>query len=179
MTEYTDSLALAKRMSNDILSEIGNSISLSVPIPIRRVAEMYVGDVEITSIPFRRKLEGISAFTRKDMERGWLIVLDASEPWRRRRFSLAHELGHIVLFPERHDPVFHNSKRRDWKEKMCNRFAGDILMPDDLVRAYYWLHHMPFVESVAEYFDVSPSVAGIQLEHLRLPFKKRFNYSYF
>jgi Zn-dependent peptidase ImmA (M78 family)/DNA-binding XRE family transcriptional regulator len=56
-----------------------------------------------------------------------VIVVNCNRPSDRRRFSLAHELGHIVLrFPD------------DWddhsREKAINRFAGAFLVPADTAR---------------------------------------------
>lgn len=179
MTEYRDLLVLAKEKANEIIREVNDSLPspMTVPVPINRVVKMYVGDVTIHSIPFHKKLAGVSAFAKKDMETGWVIVVDASESLQRRRFSVAHELGHIVLFPKM-DPVFHNPRRRSFEETICNRFAGNILMPDVSVRVYYQRHPKPFIESVAECFSVSPLVAGIQLKRLGLPFRKIGRYLY-
>ena len=171
MTGYNDLLLLTKNKASEILKEVSESMPITIPIPINRVVEMYVGDVKICSAFFRKKLEGVSAFATKDMETGWVIVTDASESRHRRRFSIAHELGHIVLFPEMY-PAFHDQRKSTQEERICNRFAGDILMPDDAVKLYYQEHPMPFVESVAEYFDVSPQAASIQLKRLGLPVRR-------
>lgn len=48
----------------------------------------------------------------------------------RRRFALAHELGHVVL---RHDPIL-PGLRNDPRERQANAFAAEFLMPEDLLR---------------------------------------------
>ncbi len=57
-----------------------------------------------------------------------VIFVNSTHPLDRRRFTLAHELGHLVLnFPE----TLSNKSI----ENLCNRFAAALLMPaDHLIR---------------------------------------------
>ncbi|HEY7341335.1 MAG TPA: XRE family transcriptional regulator [Ktedonobacterales bacterium] len=63
---------------------------------------------------------------------GWLndevpvAVMDMSAPPDRRRFSLAHELGHMLLTPKSPDSKF--------EEKMAHRFAAAFLVPAEVAR---------------------------------------------
>ncbi len=63
---------------------------------------------------------------------GWLngevplAVIDMSAPSDRRRFSLAHELGHMLLMPKKPDPKF--------EEKIAHRFAAAFLVPAEVAR---------------------------------------------
>ncbi len=60
----------------------------------------------------------------------------------RRRFTLAHEIGHHLL-TRRVSPgnrLFFfdtSSTRRTIMERACDRFAALLLMPEDLARRYY------------------------------------------
>lgn len=56
-----------------------------------------------------------------------IIVISAYQPGDRQRFTLAHELGHLVL----HQRL---SKALD-EEKACHRFASAFLLPDDTLLA--------------------------------------------
>ncbi len=57
-----------------------------------------------------------------------LIVLNKEQPADRLRFTLAHELGHIIMhrFPS---PSM---------EKEANDFASALLMPSNDIRQYFW-----------------------------------------
>ncbi len=169
---------LSKDKANTILQEMSESIPMTIPIPIERVIETYLGDVSIFFRVFSKPLSNVSAFATKDMECGWLIVVNSAESKQRRRFSLAHELAHIVLRPSNPTPVYCTQKSTGADEILCNRFAGDILMPDAAMATFYQEHPMPYLESVAEQFDVSPWVAQIQLRRLKLPFRKIMEYSF-
>lgn len=60
-----------------------------------------------------------------------LVVINADMPNDRKRFTLAHELGHIVM----HQCVdFLIHPERD-KEKEANKFASELLMPTDSLKS--------------------------------------------
>ena len=69
-----------------------------------------------------KRFEGMSA--RAGQHR--LIVVGRNWPGDRQRFTIAHELGHLVL-DDRLDPSLD-------KEKAANRFAGAFLVPQEKVR---------------------------------------------
>ncbi|MCO6427126.1 XRE family transcriptional regulator [Nitrosomonas communis] len=55
-----------------------------------------------------------------------IIVISANWPGDRQRFTLAHELGHLIL----HGRLSHELN----EEKACNRFAGSFLLPASSIR---------------------------------------------
>ncbi|MFK0074617.1 helix-turn-helix domain-containing protein [Arthrobacter woluwensis] len=54
-----------------------------------------------------------------------IIVLNSQVPTDRKRLTLAHELGHIVL---------HNGYAGDDMEQQANEFAAEFLMPEDVIK---------------------------------------------
>lgn len=75
----------------------------------------------------------------------WVYVSnDAGNPIGRQRFTAAHELGHAVLhrdtMPEQfladtHGMISDPDATLDPKEREANRFASELLMPDEICRA--------------------------------------------
>ena len=59
-----------------------------------------------------------------------MIVIKKSSWSERKRFNLAHELGHMILSP---------NPRVD-EEKAAHRFAGAFLMPADVLRSEVGAH---------------------------------------
>lgn len=57
-----------------------------------------------------------------------VIFIDKHYPADRLRFTLAHELGHLVMHSQ---PVFEDEKRQ---EDEANRFASEFLMPSNDIR---------------------------------------------
>ena len=78
--------------------------------------------------------------------RGAELMLRRADPLRRKRFTLAHELGHWVLSNTREgrfslhnsSPVVHSIHvtRQSSEEMWCNDFAARLLMPTSEIRRY-------------------------------------------
>ena len=170
----TDSWKIyAKNKVNEILDEVSGCLTLKTPIPIKAVAELYLGDVNIvTHISDELGFpSGVSAFSTKDMNNGWIIAINGRECVERQRFSLAHELAHIVLNLNLAKKVYCSIDSNSWDEDLCDQFAGDILMPENMVRTMYQTNSKPFIGDVMKAFKVSRPVAEIQLKRLGLAFK--------
>jgi len=162
----------ARNKVEEILEETKDICPLHLPIPIQEVIESYVGDVQYVAKIDYVFPEGMSALATKDMNLGWLILVDEREAPVRQRFSAAHELAHIVLFKNQASTVYcSKNSREDWQEKLCDRFAGDLLMPEKRVRDMYQFGQTPFIENIAKAFKVSRDAAEIQLKRLGLPVK--------
>jgi len=166
--------ATAKNKIAEILEEVKDSCSLKAPIPISEVIQSYLGDVHMV-VRMESSLfpEGISAFSTKDMNVGWIIAVNGRETIERQRFSAAHEFAHIVLLRNQAKKVYCSHNSTGWDENLCDQFAGDILMPEAMVREVYKSKPSPYVEDIAKMFRVSRPVAEIQLKRLRLPFSVR------
>jgi len=85
-------------------------------------------------------LAGISVDRRADWPisamaiahgRGWRIVVCSSEPRQRQRYSLAHELKHVLDDPFDEQLYGHltPSKHKTRAEALCNHFAACLMMP--------------------------------------------------
>ncbi len=61
-----------------------------------------------------------------------IVLLDGINDGARQRFTIAHELGHLVL-------SFNNNDSLD-EEKLCNRFASSLLMPKDAIINEFGIH---------------------------------------
>lgn len=73
----------------------------------------------------------VSGIAARDA-RGWVILINSSETEQRQRFTLLHELGHVIADMSADDPA-----DQPWKqqERDCNYFAACVLMPEAWVRA--------------------------------------------
>lgn len=76
-----------------------------------------------------KEFDGVSVLTDKGHP---LIVINKNMSNDRKRFTLAHELGHTIM----HQSLdFIISEHRD-KEKEANDFASEFLMPELAIRSY-------------------------------------------
>ena len=95
------------------------------------------------------------------------IVVRGASNARRRRFTIAHEIGHFVLHPGRLAPERGGAVKEAWQlqEREAYQFAAEILMPEDLVQAAV-LEHGGDVGRLADRFDVSRKAMQARLRWL-------------
>jgi Zn-dependent peptidase ImmA (M78 family) len=138
----------------------------AAPVPIDRI--LRAAGVVVQYGPFDGELSGM-AFIKDGKS---IIGVNSLHASTRQRFTLAHELGHILL----HRPVLEasgvhvdkGSLRRDslasegvddW-EIEANNFAAELLMPEPLLAAALDGHNLDFedegaVQALARKFKVS------------------------
>jgi len=139
----------------------------SVPVDLEKVCE-YLGFryIEVQNFP-----TSLSALC---IEQGGMkyAAVNASHHPHRKRFSLAHELGHWVLGhtrsyarpdvsidnpPEPEDIIKNNAI----EESEANEFAGELLVP--LAQLKKHLSQTPDIEKLAAIFNVSTQDISIRL----------------
>jgi len=99
-----------------------------LPVDLHKIAAKFDIRIVFTDKIPSRKVEGISVGRLTDRER--MILL----PRRRRgssvvrqNFTLAHELGHIIL-SENHSG-YAGPEAHEYEEKEINRFASELVIP--------------------------------------------------
>lgn len=136
---------------------------------IQNIEDVFGVDVAIVSLP-----ASCHGFTWQTDEFR-LICVAATKNWARQRFTLAHELGHI-LSQDAHGALLGEVAGSDWShyftEKSANAFAGYFLMPPEEIRSAYARHAnsevIPTVDRLAWDFKVSPAALSARLEKLGL-----------
>ena len=96
------------------------------PIP-NLVVSLEDRGIKILSIPLSDNIEGLTARVSRNKRKSTssVIVVNRNEWGERQRFTIAHELGHMVL---------EVGSRVD-EEKAAHRFAGAFLMPAETLRS--------------------------------------------
>lgn len=114
----------------------------SIPVNIEAMIRSF--DIELdknSNLP-----EGVLGEISKDGDR-YKISIKKTDHYYRKRFTMAHELGHFVLHKDKigngiDDSENYRALRRTnsavgaLEEKEANSFAANILMPEDLVVQY-------------------------------------------
>lgn len=99
----------------------------------------------------------------------WLVVVNGAEPLTRQRFSLAHELKHIIdhRFAHLIYGKFPEIEREQLIEQVCDFFAGCLLMPRPWVKRLYCsgIQHLP---ELAQMFGVSQAAMSVRLSQIGL-----------
>jgi len=142
--------------------------AMSVPVPVEQLCRQF----DITSIG-ELETAGFEAALVTDECKSAGAILVASERTRqRRRFSIAHELGHFLIPSHLPRPgerslcssehlSIHDLKEQDRRRRMeaeANRFAALLLIPPPVLRAELKAIRHPDVSDIvrlARLFDVS------------------------
>lgn len=169
---------LQGKSAQQILEE--NNISLSPPIDLylllKRLHISVLGedfsDIEYTVGYEHGEILG-AAISKEDLLTIFYRINDSEN---RKRFTIAHELGHCALHTENlkaeHVELRKNSNSEDYKEKAANIFAGELLIPENTLRDIYGRLLNPSLSTLAQIFKVSTSVMEMRLEHLSIPYFK-------
>lgn len=125
----------------------------------------------ITDLPFvrvaTRRLLPASGATRWIKPR-WVILLNGLESPTRQRFSLAHELKHVLDHQHRQATgTLDTPTKHLANERLCDYFAACLLMPRSWVKQAYG-SGVQDVVALAERFEVSPQAMQVRLLQLGL-----------
>lgn len=101
------------------------NLAISPDVPIQNLVELLEKNgVFILTLPtIFPKLDAFSVWAALDQERP-IIVVSSSKPMDRMRFSISHELGHLVLHQPPHNVVH-------VVEKQADEYASELLLPEE------------------------------------------------
>ena len=98
----------------------------------------------------------------------WVLLVDAREAKVRQRFSLAHELAHVVWHPLS-DQALPDTKRSSAEQRIeqaAEYFAACLLMPRLWMKRAYFDERIQDVPSLSLLFGVSWLAMRVRLEQL-------------
>jgi|TARA_Y100000031_G_scaffold139399_1_gene166061 hypothetical protein len=114
-----------------------------IPVPIEEIAEFQM-DIDIIPIPGLLRAFDVDGFTSSDLSNIYVDEFIYNDRPRRYRFTLAHEIGHIILHKENYlQAIFHNikewkvfinsisAKDHGWLEYQAYSFGGLVLVPHE------------------------------------------------
>lgn len=146
----------------------------AIPVNLMKILDVENIKLEITDFAEYEKNVGVPIsgmlYINGDNK---IIMASVKDNKQRRNFTTAHELGHYFLHGGREetDKIF-VSFRGDSnpRETEANRFAAELLLPDDKVEEEYKLAMFPTASYFAEKFDVSKQAMTIKLEQMGLKY---------
>lgn len=150
-----------RRIARGLLDEAGANYA---PVSLRDVVSaLNLSLIHATREPFASEAALVA---RGDSH---AIVLRGHSGERRRRFTIAHEIGHFLLHPglvspQRSGPVNAEMQRL---EREADAFAAELLMPEHLLRqAVYEMG--ADAGRLADRFEVSEAAMRVRLRRLGL-----------
>lgn len=140
-------------------------------LTLRKVLEEEY-DVKIFHLDLQDK--GVAACSYGDVC-GAAIYLNLNNVKRRRNFDLAHELFHLLTWKVRRSNSDSAGEPHD--EKLANRFAGCLLMPEQKIREAIKLAQDADGKISIEKFDDVARKFDVSLEALSWQMKVLFNFT--
>lgn len=135
------------------------------PLPIDNIVTFLGYDAK-NFVPDQSSSNISGAVSSKEKK----ILINDKESIFRQRFTLAHEIGHIVLHFNSHDEEFVDFRIdgiRDTKELQADEFAGCLLMPvDEFKKLWQIKKGNPYY--LSEYFGVSKPAVYMRAVNLGL-----------
>lgn len=148
------------------------------PIPVERIARRVGATVRY--YPLDDELSGMLFIN----ERQPIIGVNALHHPHRQRFTIAHEIGHLMLHREEIAERVHVDKKfpvmlrdtrstqgTDWLEIQANQFAAALLMPESLLRETvdqeeYDIDDQRPIDELAKKLRVSRQALEYRIRHL-------------
>ena len=167
-----DKYKQARNMSWEILIKSGVD---KLPIDLNQIVDTVNVDVLPYSAlgdAFNPEMIDTDGFTTNSLTNKKVICINSKHgTLQRRRFTLAHELGHVVLNHPLKPLVYRNSEsdhNQKPEEVQANVFARDLLMPAGVLAAL----HVTTVDEIIRICSVSHISAQLRLKRLTELYKR-------
>lgn len=132
------------------------------PVPVDAIA------AALPRVVVRRAAELPSSGRAQWNGHAWVLLVDAGEPKVRQRYSLAHELCHVIWHPLATAalPATRRASADQRIEYACEYFAACLLMPRVWMKRAYFDEGIQDVPALARLFGVSWIAMRVRLEQL-------------
>ncbi len=160
-------------MKNNNLKELMNSLPINIEGMIRLHGIELDKNAKLAS--------ELSGEIRKMGDEDYKISIQESDHYYRKRFTMAHELGHFLLHKDKigdgvnDTPAYRTSDKDDLfntnitaeHEAEANAFAAALLMPKEAIE-HYFLEEKKTPKEMTIIFQVSEKALEIRIKNLGL-----------
>lgn len=149
-------LALAQNLAKKLLQDSGGQ---KPPIKLNNIVKYLKNSRQIKIIPFDlgKKTSGIQVTQEDEI----IIGYNSKQHTHRQRFTVAHELGHLML-GHTHKGSDYNPESKDVQEFEANCFASELLMPLATLKDDYLLRETD-PKILASNYEVSEEAMWLRL----------------
>ncbi len=154
----------AKKTAKDLLKSIGIK---NPPILIKDVVDHIRKERDLSVYPwaFGDNTDGIQ-ITQGDCA---TIAYNQSQHSHRQRFTVAHEIGHLLLGHTSENSVFDLDSKKP-EEAEANQFAAELLMPEDMFKKDF-KNGIKNAQDLSRVYNVSEEAVWWRLMECRLIMK--------
>lgn len=149
-----ESEAKIKAKSLELL--VNSGYAGQFPVPVEKIAN-YLGFTCHYFTPTDKTKDVSGAVDRLHKK----IFVNKKDSINRVCFTVAHEIGHIILHETDADFVDYRRPSVDAKEFEADNFAGNLLMPDNVFKEK-WQEFKGNFASLSQFFGVSKSAVGVK-----------------
>lgn len=154
------------------------------PVPIEKVAEHY--GFNVLEANLSSSISGYILINDEFIEKynsNKIILVNSNNTYKRRRFTIAHELGHYLLEVDKDDRYYafrDETNQGNDHERAADSFAANLLMPEKLINKeienyknaadFYgdkWTEY-DLVYYISRIFNVSEPAARVRLRYLKV-----------
>ena len=154
---FLESRTLAERQATMLLKRLG--------VKEPAVPTSLLAGLPWLSVSAVRLRPGAAAAVKWSNHR-WTLLINEAEPTTRQRFSIGHELKHIIDHPYAETVSGRpRSLQSPATEHLCDYFAACLLMPRNWIKRAY-ASGVQDVYDLAELFDVSAQAMQFRLLQL-------------
>ena len=143
--------------------EVLQKHKVNYPVDVHAVAKALEIDVVEEALEV-----GVSGKIKKAVLNSYKIILNKSHSETRKRFTLAHDIGHCLLHADKvgsgieEDSLLRSEGWNSIIEREANVFAADLLMPWELMDKAHE-DGIKDTQALADAFHVSLAVMSIRL----------------
>ncbi|MGH8983527.1 MAG: ImmA/IrrE family metallo-endopeptidase [Acidimicrobiia bacterium] len=124
---------MTPRLAEDLAGQLRQHLTLARTLPVD--VEGLARQLGVTQI---LRVSRLVEDGRLEQTNGHTRVLLASEASiERQRYTLAHEIGHLLLTDPERDTIARRMESDDEIERFCDAFAASLLLPRELVHSEY------------------------------------------
>ncbi len=165
-----------KKKVEEVFKETG---LISIPVEVVAMASFY--GFSVYELEMDDKVSGmiiVGDQNLKDFDTDKVIVVNSNHAATRKRFTVAHELGHYILKNCPQNCYAHRDSGEVYnpEEKDANSFASALLMPEEDIRRFansffdntFGDVDLMIIPKVARRYNVSESAAEVRLKKLEI-----------
>lgn len=146
-------------LAQKLLKDAGVKVA---PVSLQQIIEHLQGkySLDVKRIDASEKVSGLIVVCKEVDSEYATIGFNGNHPWCRRRFTIAHEIGHLLLG---HDCVKDDSTHN---ETEANIFAGELLVPTAFIKKDF--PRLMDLKELSKLYRVSDQTLTIKLMDARL-----------
>jgi Zn-dependent peptidase ImmA (M78 family) len=137
---------------------------IAPPVSLQKVIEhlQTTHSLQVRRIVASDKVSGLLVVCREIDDEYTTIGFNGAQPWCRRRFTIAHEIGHLLFG----HACTKNQSDGSHDESEANIFAGELLVPTAFIKKDFL--RLRDIQELSKLYRVSDQALTIKLMDTRL-----------